>query len=118
MFKNLAGLASIVKQASQMGGRMEEIQAELREKRVSGAAGGGLVQVECNGLGEMLSLSIDPSLIDKGEQDVIEDLVRAAANEAHAKSRDLHMDTMKSLAGGLNIPGLDDALSQFGGGDS
>ncbi|MCA9177697.1 MAG: YbaB/EbfC family nucleoid-associated protein [Planctomycetales bacterium] len=116
MFKNLANLASMMKQATQISGRMEEVQNELREKRVSGVAGGGLVEVECNGVGEMLRLQIDPTLIAKGEQDVIEDLVRAAANEAHAKSRQLHLEAMKSLTGGLSIPGLDDALSQLGGG--
>ena len=97
MFKNIAGLASMMKQASQITGRMSEMQTELREKRVKGAAGGGMVEVESNGLGEMLKLEIDPDLIAKGEKDVIEDLVRAAANDAHKKSRELHVEAMKSL---------------------
>lgn len=118
MLKNLANLASMMKQATQIGGRMEEMQSELREKRVTGNAGGGMVQVECNGLGEMLRIEIAPELIEKGEKDVIEDLVRAAANDSHAKSRELHLEAMKSLTGGINIPGLDDALSQLGGGGS
>lgn len=116
MFKNLSNLASMMKQASQIGGRMDEMQSQLREQRVTGTAGGGLVVVETNGLGETLKLTIDESLIAKGEKDVIEDLVRAANNDAHAKSRAMHVDAMKSLAGGMSLPGLEDALSQLTGG--
>ena len=115
MFKNLSNLASLMKQATQIGSRMEEMQAELREKRVHGSAGGGMVTVECNGAGEMLKIDIASELIEKGEKDVIEDLVRAATNEAHVKSRELHLESMKTLTGGMEIPGLDDALSQMGG---
>lgn len=117
MFKNLSNLASLMKQATQIGSRMEEMQSELREKRVHGSAGGGMVAVECNGIGEMLKIDIAAELIEKGEKDMIEDLVRAATNEAHAKSRELHLDSMKSLTGDMELPGLEDALSQLGGKD-
>ena len=116
MFKNLANLASMMKQATQIGGRMEEMQANLREQRVTGSAGGGLVEIEANGLGETLRVTVDPSLIEGGEKDVIEDLMRAANNDAHAKSRALHLEAMKSLTGGMSLPGLDQAMAQFAGG--
>lgn len=115
MFKSIANMASLMRQASQMGERMQEFQARLRERREQGASGGGLVQVEVNGLGEVLRLSLDPLLVERGERDVLEDLIPAALNDALTKARDAHAELMRELAGGLQIPGLDAALAQFTG---
>jgi DNA-binding YbaB/EbfC family protein len=113
---NLANLGSILKQAQEMGGRMQAIQDELRGKRATGAAGGGLVEVEVNGLGEVLTVRIDPSLIEKGEREMIEDLLPAAFRAAQQKARELGAEAMQSLTGGANLPGLQEALAQFTGG--
>lgn len=118
MFKGLANLASLMKQAQSMGGKMREIQAELQAKRVTGEAGGGMVTVEVNGLGEILKLTIDPQLIERGEREMIEDLTPAAVNQAIARSKQLHVEAMKSMTGGVNLPGLDDALSKIAGMDA
>ena len=115
MFKTIAGLTSLMRQASQIGDRMQEVQQRLRDRRETGAAGGGLVQVEVNGMGEVLRLTIDPLLVERGERDVLEDLIPAALNEALAKAREAHAELMRELAGGLQIPGLDAALAQFTG---
>jgi len=118
LFKGLANLASLMKQAQSMGGKMREIQAELQAKRVTGEAGGGMVTVEVNGLGEILKLTIDPQLIERGEREMIEDLTPAAVNQAIARSKQLHVEAMKSMTGGVNLPGLDDALSKIAGMDA
>ncbi|MEX2315506.1 MAG: YbaB/EbfC family nucleoid-associated protein [Pirellulales bacterium] len=118
MFKglgNLANLGSILKQAQEMGGRMQAIQDELRTKRATGSAGGGLVEVEINGLAEVLSVRIDPSLVEKGEREMIEDLLPAAFRAAQQKARELHAEAMQSLTGGANLPGLQEALAQITG---
>lgn len=118
MFKglgNLGNIANLMQQAQSMGGRMEEINNKLKGERVQGAAGGGMVEVEVNGLGEVLKLTIEPSLIEKGEAGMIEDLVPAAINQAQAKAKQLHADSMKTLTEGLNLPGLGDAISKFTG---
>lgn len=120
MFKslgNLANIGSLMKQAQEMGGRMQALQDELKTKRTTGNSGGGLVEVEVNGLGDALAVRIDASLFEKGEREMIEDLLPAAINAAQAKAKQLHAEAMKSLAGGLQIPGLSDALQQLGGGD-
>lgn len=120
MFKslgNLANIGSLMKQAQEMGGRMQALQDELRTKRATGNSGGGLVEVEVNGLGDALAVRIDPSLFEKGEREMIEDLLPAAINAAQAKAKQMHAEAMQSLAGGLQIPGLSDALQQLGGGD-
>ena len=120
MFKslgNLANIGSLMKQAQEMGGRMQALQDELKTKRATGNSGGGLVEVEVNGLGDALAVRIDPSLFEKGEREMIEDLLPAAINAAQAKAKQMHAEAMQSLAGGLQIPGLSDALQQLGGGD-
>lgn len=116
MFKglgNLANLGSLMKTANEMRSKMQTLGEELKAKRVSGAAGGGLVEVEVNGLKEVLSVRIDPALIEKQDREMIEDLLPAAFNAAAKKAEELHAQAMASLTGGLEIPGLGDALSQF-----
>jgi DNA-binding YbaB/EbfC family protein len=115
---NLANIGALMKQAQEMGGRMQAIQDELKTKRATGSAGGGLIEVEVNGLGDALAVRIEPSLIEKGEREMIEDLLPAAINAAQAKAKQLHAEAMQTLAGGLPIPGLTEALEQLGGGDT
>ncbi|MCC7476612.1 MAG: YbaB/EbfC family nucleoid-associated protein [Pirellulales bacterium] len=117
MFKalgNLANLGSLVKQAQEMGNRMQALQEQLKLKRATGTAGGGLVEVEANGIGEALAVRIDPSLFEKGEREMIEDLLPAAFNAAQAKAKQLHAEAMQSIAGDLSLPGLGEALAQLG----
>src|SRR3954447_27053770 len=105
-----------MKQAQEMGGKMQAIQDELKTKKATGAAGGGLVEVDVNGVGEALAVRIDPSLIEKGEREMIEDLLPAAINAAQAKAKQMHAEALQSLAGGLPVGGFADILSQLPGG--
>lgn len=117
MFKglgNLANLPGLIKQAQEMGSKMQQLNAELKAKRVTGSAGGGLIEVDANGLGEALAVRIDPSLIAKQDRELLEDLLPAAINAAQQKAKELHAESMQSLAGGMNIPGLSDALGGLG----
>ena len=117
MFKGLGNIASIMKQAQNMGGRMQAINDELRGKKATGTAGGGMVEVEVNGLGEALRVTIEPSLVEKGETEMIEDLLPAAFNQAVAKANQLRVEAMQSLTDGMDLPGLGDALAKFTGMD-
>ena len=65
MFKGIGDLAGMLKQAQSMGSRMKEMNGQLSAMRAVGNAGGGLVEVEVNGLGEMMRISIDPDLLEK-----------------------------------------------------
>jgi len=112
---NLANFGSIMKQAQEMGSKMEKLTEELRTKRVSGSAGAGLVEVEANGLGEVLAVRIDESLFAKQDRELVEDLLPAACNAAQQKAKQLHAEEMQALTGGLNLPGLGEMLNQFGG---
>src|ERR1700759_717882 len=100
-----------------MSGRMQALQEQLKTKRATGAAGGGLIEAEVNGLGDVLAVRIDPSLVQKGDREMIEDLLPAAINAAQAKAKQMHAEAMQSIAGELPIPGLSDAMMQLGGGD-
>ena len=104
-----------MRQASQMGGKVQEINEKLKSERVSAQAGGGMVEVEANGLGELIRVKIDPTLVEKGEREMIEDLVTAAVNQVSTKAKQLHVEAMKDMTGGMDLPGLDDALSQMTG---
>ena len=114
MFKGIGNIASMIRQAQQMGGKMEEISAQLKSRRVSGTAGGGMVTVEANGLGDVLRVRIEPTLTDR---EMIEDMLPAAINQASAKAKALHMEMMQSLTGEMDLPGLNDMMTQLGGGD-
>lgn len=116
MFKglsNLANLGAIFKQAQEMGARMQSLQNELKSRRVTGSAGAGLVTVEVNGVGEVLSCRIDESLDDR---EMLEDLLPSAVNDALAKSKELHAEAMRDITAELQLPGLDGMLAQFTGG--
>ena len=120
MFKgleNLANIGTLLKQAQQMGSKMQQVTESLKARRAEGNAGGGMVTVEVNGIGEVLCCRIAPSLITTGDRELIEDLLPAAVNAALAKSKELHAQAMKSMAEGLDVPGLDSMLAQLSGGE-
>ena len=112
---SLANLGSIMKQAQQMGGKLQEVNAQLKTQRTTGSAGGGLVEVETNGLGEVLAVRIDPSLIEKADVEMIEDLLPAAFNAAQAKAKQMHTEAMQTVTAGIDLPGLSEAMEQFTG---
>ncbi len=114
MFKglgNLANLGSMLRDAQQIGGKLEGLNDQLRAKRATGNAAGGLLSVDVNGLGEVLACRVDPSL----DREIVEDLLPAAINQALAKARQLHAEQMQSLAAGFDLPGLGQMMSQFMG---
>jgi len=115
---NLANIGSLIKQAQQMGGKLQQITDELKTRRAEGSSGGGMIKVEVNGIGEVLSCRIDPSLVNSGDREMVEDLLPAAINQALLKAKELHAEAMKSMADGLDMPGLNAMLAQLSGGDS
>jgi len=75
-----------------------------------------MVEIEINGLIEVLRCQIDPQLFAQGDRELLEDLVTAAVNQAIAKSKQMHAETMKELTGGIPLPSsLQEALEKFTG---
>jgi nucleoid-associated protein EbfC len=118
MFKGLANLGSMLKQAQQLGGQMGQITEEMKKQRATGSAGGGMVEVEINGVMELLHCRIDPKLFPQGDRELVEDLLVAAVNQAIAKAKQMHIAAMQNLTGGLPLPaGLQETLTKLAGGE-
>lgn len=118
MLKGLGNIGNIVKQAQEMGAKMQAAQAQLRGLRVTGGAVGGMVEVDANGLGEVLAVRIEPEFFAKQDREMLEDLLPSAVNAALAKAKEAQAGAMQEAAGGLNLPGLGDMMSKFTGGAS
>ena len=102
----LGNMANLMKQAQAMQAQMAKLQEEAATKTVAGTAGGGMVSVTANGGMEIVSVVINPEAVKSGDVDMLQDLVLAAANDALKKARQMMADQMKSVTGGMNIPGL------------
>ncbi len=100
----MAGFLDMMKQATQLQAKMQEMQAELDQITVDGAAGGGMVSVTMTAKGELKSVRIDDSLVKPGEKEIIEDLIVAAHADARRKAETLLAEKMKGLTGGLPLP--------------
>ena len=94
----------VIAQAQQMQAKMAEMQDRLAETEVTGASGGGMLEVTLNGKGEMREVKIDPVLVNPNEIAVLEDLIVAATNDAKAKVEAQVAQKMGELTGGLGLP--------------
>lgn len=97
-------LGAMMKQAQQMQAKMEEAQRKLDDIAVEGASGGGMVKVVSSAKGDVKSVTIDPSIVDPADVEMIEDLVLAALNDAKSKAEAAMAEEMKSVTGGLQLP--------------
>lgn len=100
------GLGNMMKQVQQMQAKMEEMQTKLEAQKVEGSSGGGMVKVIANGKQEIVSIEIDPEVVDKNDVEMLQDLIVAAVNQAREKAQELQAEQMSELTGGLNLPGL------------
>ena len=100
----MADFLGLMKQATQLQSKMQEMQAELDQVTVDGMAGGGMVSVTMSAKGELKGVRIDDSLVKPGEKEIIEDLIVAAHADARRKAEALLAEKMKSLTGGLPLP--------------
>lgn len=100
----MKNIGQMMKQAQQMQAKMAEMQEQLAAAEVTGVAGGGLVQVTMNGKGELRNLTIEPSLVDPDDVEVLEDLIVAAANDAKAKVEAYVQQQMQEITGGMQLP--------------
>ncbi|MCE5303212.1 MAG: YbaB/EbfC family nucleoid-associated protein [Planctomycetaceae bacterium] len=116
MFDGLKNLGALLKQAQQLGGQMGKVSEEMRRRRVVGTAGGGMVELEVNGMMEALRCQIDPKLLNPNDRELLEDMVVAAVNQALTKGKQMHADAIRDMTGGLPLPGgLQDMLAKFAG---
>ena len=99
-------MGNIMKQAQAMQAQMAKLQEEAATRTVTGSAGGGMVTVTANGAMELVGIVIDPEAVKSGDVDMLQDVVMAASNDALKKARQMMADQMKTVTGGMNVPGL------------
>jgi DNA-binding YbaB/EbfC family protein len=102
----MKNLGQLMKQAQAMQEKMAEVQAQLESVEMTGAAGGGMVQVTVNGKGDVKRVKIDRSVVAPDEVEVLEDLILAAFNDARGKVGAHAEGEMRKLTGGLSLPGF------------
>ena len=100
-------ISQIMRQAQQMQAKINEAQKKLEAMEVEGSSGGGMVKLRITGKNALVSISIDPSLMVADEREILEDLIKAAHDDARRKLEDSQNEEMKGLSGGLGIlPGF------------
>lgn len=100
----MKNLTDIMKQVQSMQSRMGDMQQKLETLSVTGQSGGGVVRVTMNGKATVKSVSIDPSLMEGAEREILEDLLVAACADAKAKVEMLAAEEMKTVTGGMQLP--------------
>ncbi len=97
-------MKSLMRQAQEMQKKMQKIQEEVASASFEGVSGGGMVKVEISGSGQANKISIDDSLINKDEKDILEDLIIAAFNDAKKKADDGSNSALKAATAGIPLP--------------
>ena len=97
-------MKNLMKQATKMKEQMAKVQEEVGEREVEATSGGGMVTVTAKAKGEVTSISIEPDVINESDQDMLQDLIVAAINEALKQGQKLMNDEVAKLAGGLGLP--------------
>ena len=105
-FGDIGKMGSMLKQAMELKSKMEAMKEELGDVRVEASSGAGMVQVVLTGKMEVVSIKIDPEIINPAEPEVLETLVQAALNEGVRKAHEMVKEKMTEMAGGIDIPGL------------
>ena len=96
----------MLQQAQQVTGKLQEVQDALAQLTLTGSAGGGMVTAEVDGKGNVKRISIEPSVANPADVEMLEDLVTVAVQEAQKKAREAAEEEMKKVAGGLGLGGL------------
>jgi DNA-binding YbaB/EbfC family protein len=104
--KGLPNMGNLMKQAQKFQAKMAKLQEELGEKTIEASAGGGMVTVVVNGQQEILSIKIDPEVVDPDDVEMLQDLILAAINDGMTRAKNMVNEEMGKLTGGLNIPNI------------
>ena len=99
-------MRKLMEQAQKMQAQLQQTQSELNEREFEGTAGGGVVKATVKGDGSLVGVTLDPSIIDPEDPELLGDLVVAAVNQALQTSKAASEDAMGGVAGGLDLGGL------------
>lgn len=110
----MMNMMNMMKQAQNIQKRLKDAQEELNNMEVSGEAGNGSVKIICDGKGIFKSIKLsaeainpeNPSSVSEDTIEMLEDLITAAINQTSSKAQTIMEEKMKSVTGGISIPGL------------
>ena len=100
------GMGGMLKQAQKLQSKIFKLQEEMADRTVETSVGGGMVSVVANGKQEIVSIKVDPEVVDPDDVQMLEDLIVAGVNDALKKAQDMVSQEMTKLTGGFNLPGL------------
>lgn len=104
--KGMPNMGQLMKQAQQIQTKMAKLQEDLGDRTVEASSGGGMVIAVANGRQEVLSIKIEPEVIDPDDVEMLQDLIMAAVNDALARAKEMVNEEMGKLTKGMNIPGM------------
>ena len=104
-FPNMGGanMQQLMRQAQKMQQDMQRAQEELQAREFSATAGGGMVTAVVNGVKQLTKLTISPDCVDPDDVEMLEDLVRAAVNEALRNAAETAEREMGRITGGMGL---------------
>ena len=102
----MKGMNELVRQAQVMQKKMAKLQEELEGRTVEGSAGGGMVTAQVSGSNELKAITIDKTVVDPADVEMLQDLVLAAVNDGIKKAKAMMEEEMGQLTGGIKMPGL------------
>ena len=99
-------MGNLLKQAQQFQTKIAKLQEELEDRTVEASAGGGMVTVVVNGRQELVSITIEPEVINSDDKEMLQDLILAAINDGLSKAKEMVNEEMGKLTRGLNLPNI------------
>ena len=102
----MKNMNDLLRQAQVMQNKIARLQQEMAEKDVEASAGGGMVKVVMNGRQEMKSITIDKAVMESGDNEMLQDLVMTAVNEAVRVGRANLERELANISGGIRLPGM------------
>ena len=104
--KNIPNMNALLKQAQKIQSRITKLQEELEQRTVEASAGGGMVTVVVNGKQEVLSIKIDPEVVNPDDIEMLQDLIIAAVNEGLTRAKEMINEEMGKITQGLGLPNM------------
>ncbi len=104
--KGIPNMGNLLKQAQQFQTKIAKLQEELEDRTVEASAGGGMVTVVVNGRQELVSIKIEPEVINSDDKEMLQDLILAAINDGLSKAKEMVNEEMGKLTRGLNLPNI------------
>lgn len=100
------GMSNIVRQAQKMQSQIQRVQEEIGRKKIEASTGGGMVTAVVNGNGELLSVKINPEVVDPKDVESLEEMVLGSVRQAMETASKMMNTEVEKVTGGLSIPGF------------